>query len=225
MFKQQQHLQTVFTFQSLEDTFFKCRRLGIGFESSKENETKKEEKLKKNNRNYKRIKAVTVDSLPNPSPFTQDKHFNKTMDSIRSFELSQMRLGFNFCSVCKQHRRNTNMANEKVCKRCYSDKYTLKMFSFKLKDLSLTEQQHISRNAPAIHVHMLMHEGIASSGNCVTFPQDVNEPAQILPKLPQEINIIKLRKTGRNNTNKEFRMYSVQHALDWLKEIIQHIQI
>ena len=219
-----------------EDTFLKCRKLGIDFESSKENETKKEEKLRKN-RNYKRIKAgekkykVTVDSLPNPPPLSQDKHFNKAMDSIRSFELSQMCLVFNFCSVCKERRLNMNMANEKVCKRCYSDKNTVKMFSFEnnmdpgpipdqLKDLSLTEQQLISRIAPAIHVHMLKHGGIASSGHCVTFPQDVNEPAQILPKLPHEINIIKLRKTGRNNTNKEFRVrrYSVQHALDWLKD-------
>ena len=44
---------------------------------------------------------------------------------------------------------------------------------------------------------MLKHRGIASSGHWVTFPQDVNEPAQILPKLPHEINIIKLRKTEK----------------------------
>ena len=45
-----------------------------------------------------------------------------------------------------------------------------------LKDLSLTEQQLISRIVPAIHAHMLKHRGIVG-GHCVIFLQDVNEPA------------------------------------------------
>ena len=32
--------------------------------------------------------------------------------------------------------------------------------------------------------HMLKHGGIPANGHCVTFPQNVNEPAQILPNLP-----------------------------------------
>ena len=34
---------------------------------------------------------------------------------------------------------------------------------------------------------MLKHGGIASAGHCVTFPQEVNEPAKIFPRLPSEI--------------------------------------
>ena len=89
----------------------------------------------------------------------------------------------------------------------------------KLTGLSVVEKQLICRIAPAIHVHMLKHGGIASSGHCVTFPQEVNEPAQILPRLPEEINVVKVRKQGKNDTSKEFRVrrYTVQSALQWLK--------
>ena len=121
------------------------------------------------------------------------------------------------------------MADQTTCRRCSRDKNAVKMFSNEnnmnpgpvpdeLKDISI-EQQLICRIAPAIHVHMLKHGGIAANGHCVTFPQNVNQPALILPKLPQEVNIIKVRKVGSNDKNKEFRVrrYSVQSALEWLK--------
>jgi hypothetical protein len=41
---------------------------------------------------------------------------------------------------------------------------------------------------------MLKHGGVASSGHCVTFPQEINQPAQIFPRLSPEIEILKVRK-------------------------------
>lgn len=61
-----------------------------------------------------------------------------------------------------------------------------------LKDLTIIEQL-ISRISPCINVHMLTHGGIASSGHCVTFPQEINELAKFFPRLPPEIQIIKVR--------------------------------
>ncbi|XP_070537019.1 uncharacterized protein [Ptychodera flava] len=89
-----------------------------------------------------------------------------------------------------------------------------------LKTLTLIEQQLICRIAPTMSVHLLGHGGIAANGHCVTFPQEVNEPAKILPKLPKEINIIRVRKLGKNETSKEFniRRNIVQAALTWLKD-------
>ena len=116
-----------------------------------------------------------------------------------------MSLAFNFCAICKERRINMAMATDTICKRCSRDKNTVKMFSVEnkidpgpvpdeLKNLSLTEQQLICRVSPAIHIHMLKHGGMASSGHCVTFPQHINEPAQILANLLFEINIIKVQK-------------------------------
>lgn len=84
------------------------------------------------------------------------------------------------------------MATSENCERCYRDKQGIKMYSKEnnmdpgkvpeeLKDLTIIEQQLISRISPCINVHMLNHGGIASSGQCVTFPQEINEPAKIFP--------------------------------------------
>jgi hypothetical protein len=122
------------------------------------------------------------------------------------------------------------MSTSKTCLRCSKDKQNIKMFSAannmdpgevpnELANLSVIEQQLICRIAPCINVHMLNHGGIASSGYCVTFPQEINEPAKIFPRLPHEINIIKVKKHGKNDTCKEFRVrrFKVEHALQWLK--------
>ena len=122
------------------------------------------------------------------------------------------------------------MSSESVCLRCHSDKGNIKLFSNEnymdpkplpneLSNLSVIEQQLISRISPCINIHMLKHGGIASNGHCVTFPQKVNEPAKIFLRLPEEINIIKVRKQGKKDTCKDFqvRRYTVQNALTWLK--------
>ena len=64
---------------------------------------------------------------------------------------------------------------------------------------------------------MLNHGGIGSSGHCVTFPQEVNEPANIYPRLPKEIEVLKVRNQGQNDTSKDFvaRRYKVQNALNF----------
>ena len=61
-------------------------------------------------------------------------------------------------------------------------------------DLTVIEQQFISRISPCINVHLLNHGGIGSSGHCVTFPQEVNEPANIFPRLPKGIDVHIVRK-------------------------------
>jgi hypothetical protein len=61
--------------------------------------------------------------------------------------------------------------------------------------------------------------GIASSGYCVTFPQEVNEPVKLFPRLPKEIEVPKVKKQGQNDTLKDFvvRRYKIQNALNFLK--------
>ena len=87
--------------------------------------------------------------------------------------------------------------------------------------MSDAEQMLIARLAPTVHVHMLKHGGIASKikGHCIAFPRAVQEPATILPRLPAEVDIIRLRRQGRDDTHKDFRVrrYRVHEALCWLK--------
>ena len=168
--------------------------------------------------------------VPAPPPLHENQHFNKVMDCIRSFELKQMSLNFKFCTICKERRIETKISSSSICKRCNSDKNSLKLFSFQnimdpqsvppeLSDLSIIEQQLICRISPCINIHMLKHGGIASAGHCVTFPQEVNEPAKIFPRLPSEINIVRVRKLGKNDTSKDYsvRRQKIQEALLFLK--------
>ena len=75
-----------------------------------------------------------------------------------------------------------------------------------LSDMSDTEQILIARLAPTVHVHLLKHGGTASKGHCIAFPQAVQEPATILPRLLAEVDIIRVRRQGKNDPHKDFRV-------------------
>ena len=62
-----------------------------------------------------------------------------------------------------------------------------------LQELSIVEQQLLSRLAPIMQIHMLKHGGISAKGHSVTFPDQGNELAPILPKLAKEILILHVR--------------------------------
>lgn len=89
-----------------------------------------------------------------------------------------------------------------------------------LSNMSDAEQMPIARLAPTVHVNLLKHGGIASKGHCIAFPQAVQEPATILPHLPAEVDIIRVRREGKDDTHKDFRVrrHHVEQALRWLKD-------
>ena len=117
------------------------------------------------------------------------------------------------------------------CTRCRRDKKVPKVWSGEnnmdpmavpeiLSNMSDAEQMLIARLAPTVHVHLLKHGGIASKGHCIAFPQAVQEAATILPRLPAEVNIIRVRRQGKDDTHKDFRVrkHCVERALRWLKD-------
>ena len=204
-----------------QKTESKCRKLGVAFEQKRHDEHEKKFLLREA-RNVRKIRYrlnklnITLESIPEAPPLTDDAQYDKAMDCIRSFELKEMTRKINFCSVCNERRIDLKLDAKGVCRRCTSDKQGIKMFSSEnnmnpgpvpdeLKNLSMIEQQLISRISPCINVHLLKHGGLASSGHCVTFPQSIDEAATILPRLPEEINIIRVQKKGKNDSTKEFR--------------------
>ena len=214
-----------------------CRKYVIQFKYPTEDETKQEKQLrhKRLNRRIKQqetVIAVDPAEIPDCPPSTRDIAFDSALDCVRSFELEQMFYQIRTCKICHERRIDMKMApdSDSICLRCHKDKGKIKQFSDEnninpklfpsaLYDFSIIEQQLISRISLCITVHMLKHGGIASSGHYVTFPQEINEPAQIFPRLPEEIKIIKVRKQGKTDTSKDFRVrrYTVQEALFWLK--------
>jgi len=188
--------------------FQKCRQLGITdnyeypkVEEDGQHRILRERRIKsKINKRSKLLDQCHL-NVPQPVPWTDNDHFNKAMDKFRSFEIQQMCYNFFTCTVCLETRLNKCMSNysEGISKRCKADKIPVKMFS------SENKQQFIARKSPCMHVCMLKHGGIASTGHCVTFPQQLNEPVKIFPRLPHEIDIIKGTRQGNQNTGKDFK--------------------
>ena len=78
----------------------------------------------------------------------------------------------------------------KIKSRCFLLKIKWawgKLLPVELRYLSTVEQLLISRLAPIMHIYMLKHAGLSSKGLRVTFPEEVNEPSHILPKLAKDI--------------------------------------
>ena len=71
-----------------------------------------------------------------------------------------------------------------------------------LSGMSDAEQMLIARLAPTVHVHVLKHGGTAWKGHCIAFPQAAQEPATVPPRLPAEVDIIRVRRQGRVDTKK-----------------------
>ena len=89
-----------------------------------------------------------------------------------------------------------------------------------LSNMSDAEQIFIPRLAHTVHVHLLKHGGIASKRHRIAFPQAVQEPATILPRLPAKVDIIRVRRQGKDDTHKDFRVgrHRVERVLRWLKD-------
>ncbi|WAR05713.1 hypothetical protein MAR_021082 [Mya arenaria] len=136
-------------------------------------------------------------------PLTGNIQYDKALDCIRAFEVEQMSYTF---------------LHELYVKKQESKQYGSFYLPKEIKELSFVEQLLIGRVLPCMNVFMLKHGGIASSGHCVSFPQEVDEPGNILPRLPHEIDIIKVRKHGQNESYKHFKVSrsKVLNALVWL---------
>lgn len=62
-------------------------------------------------------------------PPTENSQYDKAMDHIRAFELEQLSLSFQFCTICKERRLEMKMSSPGICHRCFREKNPIKMFS------------------------------------------------------------------------------------------------
>ena len=200
-----------------------------GVDETDEDRRKRERRNQRVTNEERRLCNVVGD-LPPPSPAGSSQLEDNAYFAIRRFEVEQMTYTFTCCEVCNE-RRLEGKGTRNRCTRCRRDKKVPKVWSEdnnvdpmsvpkELSDMSDAEQMLIARLAPTVHVHMLKHGGIASRGHCITFPQAVREPATILPRLPAEMDIIRVRRQGKDDTHKDFRVrrQRVESGLRWLKD-------
>ena len=216
----------------------RARAVGISYEYAKAGTRESTDEYQRRRRRNQRKKlkeerrlSEVIGDLPPPPPTGSSQQEDEAYRAIRAFEVEQMTYDFGCCYICKERRMQTNTRSGNCCNRCKRDKHEPKLWSNEnnmdpglvpeeLTDLTDAEQMLIARIAPAIHVHMLKHGGIAAKGHCIAFPQAVQEPATILPRLPVEVDIIRVRRQGRDDTHKDFRVRRrrVEDAIRWLKE-------
>ena len=135
----------------------------------------------------KRLRNVVGD-LPLPPPAGSSQKEDSPYSAIRAFEVKQMTYAFSFCEVCKERRLECK-GTRNLCTRCRRDKKVPKVWSSENNmDPKAVPEILSARLAPTVHVHLLKHGGIASKGHCIAFPQAVQEPATILPRLPAEVD-------------------------------------
>ena len=215
----------------------RARAVGVQYEFAQHGAVETEDdRRKRKRRNQRRVSdeekrlREVVGDLPPPPPAGSSQVEDNAYCAIRAFEVEQMTYIFSCCEVCKERRLECKGTGN-TCTRCRRDKKIPKVWSDEnnmdplsvpeeLSGMSDAEHMLIARLAPTVHVHMLRHGGIASRGHCIAFPQAVQEPATILPRLPAEVDIIRVRRQGKDDTHKDFRVrrYRVEGALRFLKD-------
>ena len=140
------------------------------------------------------------------------------------------------CAVCKEawplknETLKTKRETDYTCGRCKRDKIFPKKFSHQnnmvpspvpseLQGLTQFEEMLIARAFPVIHVYTEPRGGQkAYKGHVITHPQDVQQLADILPRLPKDLPVIIFTVNGKNNESKDFqvRRNKVEAALHWL---------
>ena len=78
----------------------------------------------------------------------------------------------------------------------------------------------ISAVMPIMSIYRLPHGQYGYRGHVINLPQDLQAFAKTLPRLPNELDILIVRKEGSDNTHCDFRVRrsKVLCALQWLKQ-------
>ena len=194
----------------------RARAVGLDYEFAKPGVVEAEDdRRKRQRRNQRRISEQekrlreVVGDLPPPPPASSSQQEDKAYSAIRAFEVEQMTYAFSFCKVCKERRLECK-GTRNTCTRCRRDKKVPKVLSGEnnmdpmavpeiLSDMSDAEQMLIARVAPTVHVHCMYTEAwrYRFKGALHCIPQAVQEPATILPRLPAEVDIIRVRRQGK----------------------------
>jgi len=94
-----------------------------------------------------------------------------------------------------------------------------------LSSLTDAEKMLIQRISPFVPLHHIKSGTLGLRGHICCFPQDITSVCNILPRLPNDVHMIKMLQTYRDNIGndsniKAFRVHkdNVLGALHWLKQ-------
>lgn len=216
----------------------KCnkRKVNVIIKTRCINNTKKRKQRNKEEKQAKRAKSGT-------SKFLSDEEKQK---SILFFEHLCKSINHNHCHVCHRVAINLEMSCEtNVCKECHNSNYTKESYLKEnmlpiwrdksgnvhyeepciMKDLSNAEKLLIQKLSIFVPLHHIRNGTYGIKGHVCCFPQNVMSVCDVLPRLPDDVTIVKFVKMyekdiGGNVAVKEFkvRKWKVISVLKWLKE-------
>ena len=92
-----------------------------------------------------------------------------------------------------------------------------------IADLALAEKLLIDRLSVTATMHRLAHGGVASTGHVATCPKPADPMAAVLPILPPEVTIVRVRRGATEGLARtQNRLYAVRQkkvldSMQWLK--------
>ena len=186
---------------------------------------------------------------PKYTEMANDKN-NKYSTFIKQttmFESTMTQLSYKKCDICHQ-RRLKIIVTDGVCSRCKSQKgnYTfchgnktlptwiqnnIIKYSVppELQNLTIAEKLLIQRVSPLIPVIHIKNGSVGSRGHVVSFYQDISGICNELPKLPSDVSVVKVLRSGITGKGENVsRTLTVNrcrviNALRWLKTTIHFI--
>ena len=175
-------------------------------------------------------------------------HQSAIQEKMRKFHCHLASLETPKCSTCLEMFPGMHIVSGSVeCVRCSKDHNTPKRFSvannmdpgsvpsqlqvrFKIivskcsyycciiQNLTQVEEMLISAVMPVMTLYRLRQGQYGYSGHVVNLPQDITSFASILPRHPQDLDVLIVRREGSNQSHHDFqvRRSVVLHALQWL---------
>lgn len=180
-----------------------------------------------------------------------ESHFMTSQEKkavFSEFENKTKCIQLNHCKICRCVGLNIQMSRKKslqesTCKKCeklssdywikenllpvWFDKDNIPQYQvpIELSSLSDAEKMLIQRISPFVPLHHIKSGTLGLRGHICCFPQDISSVCNVLPRLPDDVHIIKMLQTyrdkiGDDNNIKAFcvRRANVLCALQWLKK-------
>lgn len=171
----------------------------------------------------------------------KDNKYSAFIGQTHQFETTMLQLSYKKCNICHQ-RRLKMIVSDGICSRCRSQKgkYTFchenktlptwmngNMVKYsipkELQNLTIAEKLLIQRISPLIPVIHIKNGSVGSRGHVVSFFQDISGICSELPKLPSEVSVVKVLRSGitakGENVSRTLTVnrHKVLNALKWLK--------
>lgn len=202
-----------------------------------------ENNRKRKQRQRNKDKADVEQQLEKKIQSTTYCTLQEKIDTINDFENHCKNITVHHCKICHEAGINLKWTNKHDrCSKCikkteqhYIENNLMPIWNDgknirfdvpkELKCLSEAEKMLIQRLSPFVPLHHIRNGTLGIKGHVCCFPQDIGNLCNELPRLPQDVEVVKINKSfqeeiGGKAKNKNFLVNKtrVLTALRWLKK-------